>query len=229
MNTDKTWTDERIESLKTLWNDGLSASQIAAELSDHRTSISRNSVLSKVHRLGISDRPNGRVGRKSPWHGQPRTPRTPQGQRAGSEDRRVGRQRLPSGALEAGTVDIIPTDYDLAIPREQRKTMLQLRFETPSRPGDCRWPLGHPGTADFAFCGAEAEMGKPYCTEHCRRAFTSAPVRRAYHNYQPGARYGTQASSQENTTKKTQQDQGKNNLSQTGESKPGPQQRPANI
>src|SRR5271167_4424071 len=46
------WTDERVELLKKLWADGLSASQIATELGG----ITRNSVIGKVHRLGLSGR-----------------------------------------------------------------------------------------------------------------------------------------------------------------------------
>src|SRR5882757_4528957 len=49
---DMTWTDERVETLKKLWTDGLSASQIAAELGG----ITRNAVIGKVHRLGLSGR-----------------------------------------------------------------------------------------------------------------------------------------------------------------------------
>src|SRR5947207_1913245 len=47
-----TWTDERVELLKKLWADGLSASQIAAELGG----VTRNAVIGKVHRLGLSGR-----------------------------------------------------------------------------------------------------------------------------------------------------------------------------
>ncbi|HEY4403401.1 MAG TPA: GcrA family cell cycle regulator, partial [Xanthobacteraceae bacterium] len=47
-----TWTEERVESLKKLWGEGLSASQIAAELGG----ITRNAVIGKVHRLGLSGR-----------------------------------------------------------------------------------------------------------------------------------------------------------------------------
>ena len=46
------WTDERVELLKKLWADGLSASQIANELG----SVTRNAVIGKVHRLGLSGR-----------------------------------------------------------------------------------------------------------------------------------------------------------------------------
>src|SRR6187431_1517061 len=61
-----TWTDERVEQLKKLWSDGLSASQIAAELGG----ITRNAVIGKVHRLGLSGRA------KSPSSSAPR-PRKP--------------------------------------------------------------------------------------------------------------------------------------------------------
>jgi len=48
------WTDERVERLKELWAQGMSASEIADELGD----ISRNAVIGKAHRLGLSGRPS---------------------------------------------------------------------------------------------------------------------------------------------------------------------------
>ncbi|WP_347302080.1 GcrA family cell cycle regulator [Croceibacterium sp. TMG7-5b_MA50] len=35
----------------------------------------------------------------------------------------------------------------------------------------CRWPMGHPGEADFHFCGKSVNPGFPYCVEHCGRAY----------------------------------------------------------
>ena len=64
-----TWTDERVELLKKLWADGLSASQIAAELGG----VTRNAVIGKVHRLKLS-------ARAKPTNSAPRArtaPRTP--------------------------------------------------------------------------------------------------------------------------------------------------------
>jgi GcrA cell cycle regulator len=51
------WTDERVELLARLWSEGFSASQIAAQLGG----VTRNAVIGKVHRLGLSGRakPNG--------------------------------------------------------------------------------------------------------------------------------------------------------------------------
>jgi GcrA cell cycle regulator len=63
------WTDERVEQLKSLWNEGLSASQIARVLGG----VTRNAVIGKVHRLGLagragparSERPRNSITHKS--------------------------------------------------------------------------------------------------------------------------------------------------------------------
>ena len=55
------WTYERIEKLKKLWDEGLTASRIAAELGD----VTRNAVIGKAHRLGLS----GRMTSKRPKNG----------------------------------------------------------------------------------------------------------------------------------------------------------------
>ena len=48
------WTDERIERLKSMWTEGATASQIAEELGG----VSRNAVIGKAHRLGLESRPS---------------------------------------------------------------------------------------------------------------------------------------------------------------------------
>lgn len=48
------WTDERVEKLRELWGQGMSASEIADLLGD----ITRNAVIGKAHRLGLSGRPS---------------------------------------------------------------------------------------------------------------------------------------------------------------------------
>lgn len=50
------WTDERVETLKRMWAEGQSASQIAKELGG----VTRNAVIGKVHRLGLSNRVGGK-------------------------------------------------------------------------------------------------------------------------------------------------------------------------
>ena len=46
------WTPDRVEALKKMWSDGQSASQIASDLGG----VTRNAVIGKIHRLGLSNR-----------------------------------------------------------------------------------------------------------------------------------------------------------------------------
>src|SRR6202051_4654018 len=109
------WTDERVELLKKLWADGLSAAQIAAELGG----ITRNAVIGKVHRLGLS-------GRAKSTLGTPRKPRS----RSSTAKANVGRIRVLRGntalqlAIEQAAAE--GTLEDNIIPLNQRRTLLQL-------------------------------------------------------------------------------------------------------
>jgi GcrA cell cycle regulator len=143
--------------LKKLWADGLSASQIAAELGG----ITRNAVIGKVHRLGLS----GRAKSPSSSAPRPRKPRAP------------GMLRVSRGAIRGNTAlaydyAVEPEPELIEIPMEQRKTLLQLNEAT------CHWPVGDPGSPDFFFCGGEANEGSPYCNYHSRVAYQPASERR---------------------------------------------------
>ena len=110
------WTDERVELLKKLWADGLSASQIAAELGG----ITRNAVIGKVHRLGLSGRA------KSPSSTAPR----PRKARSSGHMMRVPRPSMRGNTALAYDYDVEPEPELLEIPVEQRKTLLQLTEKT---------------------------------------------------------------------------------------------------
>ena len=151
------WTDERVEMLKKLWADGLSASQIAAELGG----ITRNAVIGKVHRLGLSGRA------KSPSSSSPR-PRKPRS----SGMMRVSRPSMRGNTALAYDYELEPEPELIEIPLEQRKTLLQLNEKS------CRWPVGDPGSQDFYFCGGESVNELPYCSHHARIAYQPAHERR---------------------------------------------------
>jgi GcrA cell cycle regulator len=160
--TTMTWTDERVEQLKKLWADGLSASQIAAQLGN----ITRNAVIGKVHRLGLSGRA------KSPSSAAPR-PRKP---RSASHMLRISRPSMRGNNALAHAYDMElepdPVPYDNVIPIGQRRTLLELNEET------CRWPIGDPGSAEFFFCGGNTVTSLPYCAYHSRVAYQPAASRR---------------------------------------------------
>jgi len=157
------WTDERVETLKKLWADGLSASQIAAELGG----ITRNAVIGKVHRLGLSGRA------KSPSSAAPRPRKTrPHSQHM----MRVSRPSIRGNTALAHSYELEvenePEVIDNIIPLGQRRTLLELTEET------CRWPIGDPGHADFFFCGGQSIATLPYCAYHSRVAYQPANMRR---------------------------------------------------
>ena len=158
-----TWTDERVETLKKLWAEGLSASQIAAELGG----VTRNAVIGKVHRLGLAGRA------KSPTAAAPR-PRKPRSVHA--HMLRVSRPSVRGNTALAHAYEVEvepePELSDNVIPLGQRRSLLQLTEET------CRWPIGDPGHADFFFCGGRTVTGLPYCAYHSRVAYQPAHVRR---------------------------------------------------
>ena len=67
---DMSWTDERVELLKRMWSEGQSASQIAKELGG----VTRNAVIGKVHRLGLSNRVGGKDEEEAPVAAAPVAP-----------------------------------------------------------------------------------------------------------------------------------------------------------
>jgi GcrA cell cycle regulator len=158
-----TWTDERVELLKKLWADGLSASQIAAELGG----ITRNAVIGKVHRLGLSGRA------KSPSSASPR-PRKARQTHMMRVSRPAMRGNTALAHAYAYDVDADPDPQPLEniIPMGQRRTLLELNEDT------CRWPIGDPSTPDFFFCGGQPVAGIPYCGFHSRVAYQPPAARR---------------------------------------------------
>jgi GcrA cell cycle regulator len=148
------WTDERVEQLKKLWEEGLSASQIAAEMAGI---VSRNAVIGKVHRLGLK-------GRIKP---------TPLAQ-AAKNTKPLEKQAFVSTTTgtELTTQQEDITHYpDNIIPFDQRLALLELREST------CRWPVGDPQKNDFYFCGGRANLGTPYCAVHGKMAYQSVADR----------------------------------------------------
>jgi|ERR1700728_485616 len=156
------WTDERVELLKKLWSDGLSASQIAAELGG----ITRNAVIGKVHRLGLSGRA------KSASSAAPRQRKA----RSSPHLLRMARASIRGNTALAHAYEMdaetAPEMVENVIPIGQRRTILELTEQT------CRWPIGDPGSTEFFFCGGNTISGLPYCGYHSRVAYQPANDRR---------------------------------------------------
>ena len=173
------WTDERVEKLKKLWAEGLSASQIAAQLGG----VSRNAVIGKVHRLNLPGRAKAggtqtAARPKRPAPAAPRAAATPFQARAVTA-RTVTRPT-------AITKEELDTDFaqeieQLPVPANGNKTVVPMSRKlelTQLTERTCKWPIGDPLNDDFHFCGNESPDNSPYCTYHQRLAYQPSAERR---------------------------------------------------
>jgi GcrA cell cycle regulator len=190
------WTDERVELLKKMWAEGQSASQIAKELGG----VTRNAVIGKVHRLGLSNRVGGAGGAgeaeaeadapAAAPAAKAAAPRSPEPARARAADPEP-KAAAPSAAPTPPRKPIVPAGQPLPpqpsaneispealasvreVEKKARKlTLMELTERT------CKWPIGDPATEDFWFCGLTTQPGKPYCEAHVGVAFQPMSARR---------------------------------------------------
>ena len=151
------WTEDRVEVLKKLWAEGHSASQIAKELGG----VTRNAVIGKVHRLGLS-------GRATPSRPVKRPPRLARPKPRLQPDGSVVTQRPSAPVADAQLKKVEKVVMETLPPQPladgEAATILTLRDSM------CKWPIGDPADPKFAFCGRKATCG-PYCAEHAKVAF----------------------------------------------------------
>ncbi len=198
------WTDERVELLRRMWTEGQSASQIAKELGG----VTRNAVIGKVHRLGLSNRVGGADGADLP-----EAPVKPEPARAetatAAAPRPAARPEARAAAPQTAAPRTEPAPMSAAAqPVSLRKPIIPAGQPLPPQPSaneispealasvrevekkakrislmelterTCKWPIGDPATDDFWFCGLSATPGKPYCEAHVGVAFQPMSSRR---------------------------------------------------
>ena len=197
------WTDERIDQLKRLWGQGMTASQIADELGG----VSRNAVIGKAHRLGLEARPSpvkggdaasgaaaapagsappaektaAPVSRPAPAPVAAPAAATPAPERPSPPQPMVrsigpgGFQRQTPGEQ---TAPIQPAPPRRLVPAKPSADMADKTGLLDLNDKICKWPLGHPGEPDFQFCGQPINVGFPYCLNHCSVAYQAQLPRR---------------------------------------------------
>ena len=200
------WTDERVETLKRMWGEGQSASQIARELGG----VTRNAVIGKVHRLGLSNRT---LAGETPADAAEATPEATVEATATSTEAEAATESPEARTAAETAADTPEAEADdqeeaatavmlhrrpiitagqplppqpsaneisaeaLATVREVEKRARKLTLmELTER--TCKWPVGDPATPDFWFCGLPAQAGKPYCEAHVGVAFQPMSARR---------------------------------------------------
>lgn len=202
------WTDERIDRLKSMWEKGLTASQIAEDLGG----VSRNAVIGKAHRLGLQSRPspvkaNDSGESAAPAAAKPAAappPPPPVAKAAPPPAAPVFRAappaspfppHVPTGPTGAQLRSVGPGGFLRQGPGDQAPPAAPAppRRLVPAKPSPeiagkttlldlsdkiCKWPLGHPGEPDFHFCGQTVNPGFPYCVQHCGQAYQAQMPRR---------------------------------------------------
>lgn len=200
------WTDERVETLKRMWAEGQSASQIAKELGG----VTRNAVIGKVHRLGLSNRnedesaaapaaaaaappppPEPKPEPKPAAAAAPAPEPKPAPEPAKAAEPVAAPEPAPQQAVSFSRRPIVPAGQPLppqpsaneispealASVREVEKRARKLTLmELTER--TCKWPIGDPATDKFWFCGLPSVAGKPYCEAHVGVAFQPMSARR---------------------------------------------------
>ena len=165
------WTEDRVALLSKLWAEGLSASQIANELGE----VTRNAVIGKVHRLGLSGR--AKSNNSAPRARKPRTSSAPR-KTTGSSGSHAPRRPQSMGATAlafdpSAEMDIEPIAHDnVVVPISKRASILTINEQV------CKWPLGDPGGNDFHFCGHDSVEAGPYCQYHADIAYQPSYDRR---------------------------------------------------
>lgn len=139
------WSEERVELLKKLWDEGKTAAQIAETLGG----VTRNAVIGKAHRLKLS-------GRVSPIKTSKKVKSSAPSQATSKQTGQPAQRSKPA-----------PEFVDKA-PEGDGISLLELRER------NCRWPLGDPQHADFKFCGCSSLPGIPYCPEHASIAYQAS-------------------------------------------------------
>ncbi len=147
------WTDDRVEMLKKLWAEGLSASQIAGKMGG----VTRNAVIGKVHRLGLS----GRATPAKPSRGRAPDKRVEPVVAAKPKPFTPEPEAKPIIRAPEVSQPVVLDSGDLTTVATLNRNM-------------CKWPIGDPAKDDFHFCGQPSEVNKPYCTYHAQLAFQPA-------------------------------------------------------
>jgi len=193
------WTDERVELLKKMWGEGQSASQIAKELGG----VTRNAVIGKVHRLGLSNRTAGAAAKPAAPAATPAAKEAaakpaPKSDPAPKPSSARAKEDAPAAEPVARPSNVTPLRKPIVPagqPLPPQPSANEISPEALAKVSEvekhakrislmeltertCKWPIGDPATDDFYFCGLPVQQGKPYCEAHVGVAFQPMSSRR---------------------------------------------------
>ena len=139
------WTEEREQRLRKLWEKGYTASQIAEMLGEGAT---RNAVIGKAHRLKLAARATSKQSRI------PKRQNITANSVPNKQEGYISRKSRFKSLL-----------LDKNFSAENPKKLEELDDK------NCRWPIGHPDEENFYFCGRNSIANFSYCKLHILYAF----------------------------------------------------------
>lgn len=160
------WTDEMVDQLRAMWIEGLTTGEIGKRLG-----VSKNSIVGKVHRLGLSGRPSP-IKKKEDNDSEAEASET--------VVKQMKEKTAPKEPKPAKVKAEKPAPAAVPVEKAAEKT------ECPAKPSrshngktmltdldnhTCRWPLGDPKDENFHFCGKKVRIGQTYCDEHANIAY----------------------------------------------------------
>ena len=190
------WTDEMVEELKKLWDEGVTTGEIG-----RRLGISKNSIVGKVHRLGLSGRPSPIKKKSDKPQEQPekkvskpkKAPITKTTKSPKKEDivpiitPSTPKPEIITESKKEPKPEVKQTNKPTPVitPSEEEDIKLaktlNIHSNEPTKKGNlslteldnhtCRWPIGDPKDDNFHFCGKKVRLGQTYCEEHSAVAY----------------------------------------------------------
>lgn len=158
------WTDQMVEDLKRMWDEGLTTGEIGKRLG-----VSKNSIVGKVHRLQLSGRPSPIKKKDAPTAETPAPAKPSKAEKTSSQPNKPKEEKVSAPKEEEIVVEIsapVSAPAPKAASKPSGKTML-----TDLDNHTCRWPIGDPKDENFHFCGRKVKIGQTYCEEHANIAY----------------------------------------------------------
>lgn len=150
------WTEQMVEELRKMWKEGLTTGEIGKRLN-----VSKNSIVGKVHRLGLSGRPSP-IKKKDETEVKAAAPAKPA--KPAAEPAPVPAKKKPDPELKTVSTPA-PKTGSFAKSGSCNVSLTELDNHT------CRWPVGDPKDDNFHFCGKKVRIGQTYCEEHSAQAY----------------------------------------------------------
>lgn len=186
------WTEQMIEDLKRMWDEGLTTGEIGKRLG-----VTKNSIIGKVHRLQLTARPSPIKKKENSSTSAPKAkevkskPTSEKSEKTNKETltstpkAEKKEEKLPieeketkelpikeeieETAPKLDRIETIRNSIHVEHPKGKHKTLL-----TDLDNHTCRWPIGDPKDDNFHFCGRKVKIGQTYCEEHAAIAYVKA-------------------------------------------------------